>query len=144
MNDFQRANDESIDSLRMSDRELLALLAQMDSRTKKTEEDSRSEPRSTLRVNTRVPIVLEYPSGQIVTHLVVTRNISRTGLAFLDGMFCYPGSPCRVVLTTTNGERLEVPGRVIRCGLVGGRVHEAAVLFDEPIDPAQFLLKNVA
>lgn len=74
------------------------------------------------------------PNGMSVRHAVVTRNLSRWGIAFVHGQFVYPDSICEMTVPTLNKEMYAVRGKVVRCRHVEGIVHEVSVIFDEPIE----------
>lgn len=75
---------------------------------------------------------------------VLPVDISEGGCNVLLGMFVYPGTRCVMELRSPDGERLLTPGRVVRCTLVRGRVHEAGVQFDANINIESFSCKPAA
>lgn len=79
------------------------------------------------------------PAGPPVNYSIVTRNLSRWGIAFLHGQFVYPESTCEMMIPKLDGEIVKVKGAVKRCRHVKGIIHEVSVVFDQPIDLSQFV-----
>lgn len=77
---------------------------------------------------------------ELVTYLVPTRNIGRTGISLLIGNVVHTGSPCQLHLITIRNNWQSVTGKVVNCRYIQGSacVHEVSVAFDRPIDPASF------
>lgn len=75
---------------------------------------------------------------------VLPVDISEGGCNVLLGLFVYPGTRCVMELRSPDGERLLTPGRVVRCTLVRGRVHEAGVQFDTRINIDSFSARPAA
>ena len=84
-------------------------------------------------------IVVTHPGGGQRTVEVVTRNLSRGGLSFLNNGFLHLGTPCELQLVTANNAWVDVQATVVRCRYVAGRVHEISLRFDEPVDDSQFV-----
>jgi hypothetical protein len=72
-------------------------------------------------------------------YLVFARDLSAQGMSLLHGVFVAPDTRCRLTIRTLDKEPMQLPGLIRRCRLVGGRVHELGVKFDQPIDPRTFL-----
>lgn len=72
-------------------------------------------------------------------HVVVPRNLSSGGMAFLLGGFMYTGTKCHVTLKGLDGKAHGINGRVVRCQHVRGHLHDIGVAFDAPIKPREFL-----
>lgn len=71
--------------------------------------------------------------------LACSRNLSASGLSLLHGGFVYTNTRCLVSLTTLTNELEHLKGRVARCRLVRGQIHELGIHFDETIDPRAFV-----
>jgi hypothetical protein len=72
-------------------------------------------------------------------YLVFARDLSSQGVSVLHGVFVAPNTRCLLTIRTLDKEPMQLPGLIRRCRLVGGRVHELGVKFDQPIDPRSFL-----
>lgn len=70
---------------------------------------------------------------------VFARDLSSQGVSLLHGVFVAPNTRCLLTIKTLDKEPMQLPALVRRCRLVGGRVHELGVKFDQPIDPRSFL-----
>lgn len=71
-------------------------------------------------------------------YLVPTRNLSKTGVAFLHGGFIHSGTECVMHLITRDGAWQSVPGQVVRCRFVESNIHEVGVQFTDPIELSKF------
>lgn len=80
------------------------------------------------------------PSG--VHHLVVPRNLSRNGLAFIHGRFVYPDIRCAFAMPQLAGGHVGLTGKILRCRHLSGIAHEVTVLFDDSIDLPLFVRMN--
>jgi len=83
--------------------------------------------------------IYENTTQQPHRFMALTRNLSATGISVLHGGFVYQDSECELMLRTVDGERVKIPGTVVHCRLVKGRVHELGVRFDDQIDPSCFV-----
>ena len=70
---------------------------------------------------------------------VFARDMSSQGVSLLHGVFVAPNTRCLLTIKTLDREPMQIPSLVRRCRLVGGRVHELGIKFDQPIDPRSFL-----
>lgn len=132
-------NQQFVDTLRMSEKDQQGILDSLNGRGGDLQSnDNRSEDR--LAYSTRgVLVQMRHPGGSVATYMVRPRNLSRGGIAFLHGSFCYTGTACTLTLRTLENETARVRGKVVRCTLVQGSVHEVAVQFEEPIEVYQFV-----
>ncbi|MHC5114273.1 MAG: response regulator [Planctomycetota bacterium] len=85
-----------------------------------------------------IPLSIEQPQGGHSYCFVFGRWISPTRICVLTGRFTHEGSPCRMVLTRSTGDRMLVQGRVSACRLVESPCHELEVELREEIDPLLF------
>jgi DNA-binding response OmpR family regulator len=126
--------------LRRTDDQINALLDSLDAReARQVRRESRASPRISYRVR---GMVVAFPqAGRDELRLAVpSRNVSRDGVAFLNGTFVYPGTRCRVSLVTVHDHVENVEGVVVRCRYLegSGSIYEVGVRFDHPIDVALF------
>ncbi len=70
---------------------------------------------------------------------VIPMNLSETGFGFLHGMFLHPGTPCDMMLMALSGSIEIVRGKVVRCELVRGKVHQVGLQFTKTIDLTSFI-----
>lgn len=101
-------------------------------------DESRQDPRLAYRAGGLI-VQMHHPGGSCVNYLVRPRNLSTSGMGFLHGAFCYSGTPCHLTLHDAQQKRRRLKGRVVRCQLIEGLIHEVGVQFDEPIEIEQFV-----
>ena len=131
-------NERGFDSVRLGRLERERLLNALEQPTHRgPTHQKRMFQRVTFR-QTNVPITVESYGGSLMRFRVCARNISKGGMGFLHGGFLHPGNPCDVVLTTLDGERQVISGKIAQCRFVTGRLHEVGVKFVHPINPALF------
>lgn len=94
--------------------------------------------RKSHRTRTSVFIV-EQPGGGQGAFRAPTRKLGPTGVTLLHGGFFHPETSCKVSLINNVGQEILLAGKVASCGHVAGRVHRVAVMFNEKIDPGQFI-----
>lgn len=136
----EQSNERVIDALRLTDRDRESIVESM-------EQQSQNFGGKNLRRDMRIPytlvksisITVHHPGGSVIVYQVVPRTISRTGFGILHGNFIYPGTQVELPLTSVNGQSVRLWGKVVRCRLVRGRVHEVGVRFDRPIKLADYL-----
>lgn len=105
--------------------------------------DCRRTPRYRYRVKTLVMHMQQQGFSAPVSYLVVGRNISSLGLAFLHGGYVHTNTRCLAQLITSYGTWNDVACSVIRCRYLDGNVHEVVVRFDEEINPAVYCSEAV-
>jgi CheY-like chemotaxis protein len=86
-----------------------------------------------------VTLTLHGRHGEQQRYLTCSRNLSATGISVIHGGFIYDGTACTITLPTLTGELDNLRGRVVRCRLVRGALHELGISFDGPIDPRCFV-----
>jgi hypothetical protein len=128
------------DLLRLTEVEKRAALELLDRRAlAEPGRASRTAPRHKLVEQDK--IIVEFgQADSLVTAYVVPRDVSEGGVSFLHGVFVYSGTACVTLLRTRDKETMLVPGKVVRCTHVTGRVHEVGVKFDSRIDVAPFFM----
>jgi hypothetical protein len=68
----------------------------------------------------------------ISAFIVAPIDLSDTGIGFLHGSFLYPGTRCAISLKADDGTLLTAAGKVVRCRMVRGHVHDVGVRFEIP------------
>lgn len=122
-----------IETLRFSDRDREELLESVETASVKPVQDDRRR----LRVQyTQAKAVLSLFSetGAATKFVVMPRNLSRLGVAFVHGRFMFPDTRCEVMIQKLDQKWEAVAGVIKSCRHVQGMVHEIAVVFDEAID----------
>jgi hypothetical protein len=66
----------------------------------------------------------------LLAFFVAPIDLSDTGIGFLHGSFLYPGTRCAVSLKAEDGTLLTAAGKVARCRMVRGHVHDVGVRFE--------------
>lgn len=133
------SHENLIDTLRITESQRQSILEALNRRSKAYQ--SRD-----MRIDDRLPyqdhlliVELHHPGGSCGKYRVQPVNISSNGLAMLHGSFCYTGTPAIAYLKQTDGRIMLVKGKIVRCHLIEGRVHEIGILFHEPIQLSDFL-----
>lgn len=140
MTEPRHTTERSLDTLRISEREALALLAQMDQQTESVDQaERRGGDRRTYRQVVEMVAQIVHPGGGTQNYLVRARNLSATGLGFLHGSFLHNHTGVILLMRTLAGQTVRVPGKVVRCRFLSGKVHEIGVRFAKPIDPQAFV-----
>jgi len=106
--------------------------------------ENRREDRLPFRPVGGLGVRLIQGQGTHVDLLVVPRNISQNGLAFLHGNYVHLSNQCVVNLQNAYGEVREIRGVVVRCAHVSGQVHEVGVQFNEPLLDANDFISSEA
>ena len=127
--------DGGIDTLRLSEEKLRAVLQDLGHQRRRDE-------RLQYHVLEGLEMRLADPDSGLAHYRIYPVNISRGGLSFLHGTFTYPGTPCTVLLKTTDGKEVVTSGVTIRCRCLDGRVHEVAVEFDTLVDVSKFVVTH--
>lgn len=124
--------------LRLDDEVLNRILDELEEASREyVGSNKRKDPRYPYR-HKAIPVEMTLPDGEVLSYRVPSRNLSRSGLAFLHGGYVYAGTRCRIQLTTLHNNWQNVDGVVVWCRYVEGRVHDIGVKFDNPIDVATF------
>ena len=127
--------DGALDTLRLSEEKLRAVLQDLGHQRRRDE-------RLQYHVLEGLEMRLADPDSGLAHYRIYPVNISRGGLSFLHGTFTYPGTPCTVLLKTTDGKKVVTPGVAIRCRCLDGRVHQVAVEFDILVDVSKFVVTH--
>ncbi len=128
------------DILRLTPGERRALVEALNNRPNNEEaRKNRKGDRYPYLVPEGIAVDLRRDHTPLGKFLVIPRNLSVGGLAFLHGAFVYPGCLCIAQLKARDGQLHEVPGGIVRCRTVHGRIHEVAVAFHKPIEIDNFV-----
>jgi CheY-like chemotaxis protein len=127
-------------SLGLSDRQLEALTAAMDSKGAGHDQRRRFVrlPFRKLTVDMRI----NHPGGTAITFPVACRNVSCGGMSILHNTYLYPNSTCVVMLPRVKGGVAAIPGVIVRCAHVQGMVHEVSIRFDKQIQAEEFVERD--
>jgi hypothetical protein len=118
-----------VDSLRLNDRELAAVLA-------RSNDGAESPQQGALGRNEDLPRTLVricHERGNCTTFLVKPRRVHDHGMIFLHGSYVHKGALCAVLVRTAEGAPAQIPAAVFRCRHLSGRVHEVTAVFDAPV-----------
>jgi CheY-like chemotaxis protein len=130
-----------VNLLRLDERQRAEVLRRLDpggSAGRARDHERRREPRWIFR-RSDVVVELEQPGGSLSRFLVLARNLSANGLAFIHGGFVYSGTRGQVLLPRVEGPSQLVGIAVVGCRHVDGPLHEVRVQFAEAIQPREFL-----
>lgn len=131
---------EPIDTLRISDRDWMALVTAIETQSASSRSNEKRSSRSPrYRSLSTVVVRLQHPGGTEGAYKVRSRNLSPEGMAFIHGSFIYPKSPVTAILSTKTGQLVSVNGKIARCAHVTGKFHEIGVRFDQPIFVEEFV-----
>lgn len=140
MNNNNRYQIDALDTMRLQPRERELLLNQLKNPRKASPaSERRSSERLPYHIVDGIKITIDHPGGSEGTYLIQPVDLSSTGLRFLHGCYIYQDSRCNVELVTADGESFLVSGKIIWCSHNQRNIHEAALQFDNPIDPQLFL-----
>jgi len=124
-------------TIRLPVEQIARILDEMDGATVNVP-STRRDSRYRYRLDEIVVLMQQPGHSTPMAFIVPTRNISARGLAFLHGGFVHPGTVVVVQLVTTRGAAQNVVGVVRRCRYIQSNVHEVAIQFRSPVDPAVF------
>ena len=124
-----------VDTIRMSDRDLLRLLAAVDAQHAGGHGGAGHAGILKAPVNLPRVLVQVTDAGTHASHifLVKLRNIHEHGLVFIHGAFIYENSRCNVLLRSTDSKPVQLHATVVRCNYIAGRLYEVAAAFKQPI-----------
>jgi len=129
-------------TIRLDEERIHKLLDGLDATSGAAPQERRSS-RYKYRVKTLVVYMQQPGFAAPIPYLVIGRNISANGLAFLHGGYVHTQTRCVVQLATSYGTWDDVPATVVRCRYLEANVHEVAVCFDHPINPAAYCAEAV-
>ncbi|MEM1354898.1 MAG: response regulator [Planctomycetota bacterium] len=135
---MQSTDKHAIETLRVSDRDRSRLIDQVESASSKTVQDDRRRLRVSF-TQSKAVLSVYTETGAATRFVVMTRNLSRMGVAIVHGRFIFPETKCEVMLQSLDHQWVPVPGVVRSCRHVQGMVHEVAVVFDQAIHLPSFV-----
>lgn len=130
--------NSSINTLRLGQHDLHALLEQFDQSQTVNNHPDREFVRWSYRVMA-VDLIIEQSAGSKVTLPVATRNISKGGISILHSAYIHEGTPCVINLKLPGKVTQSIPGKVVRCAHATGRVHEVGIAFSAQISTKDLL-----
>ncbi|MBL4697908.1 MAG: response regulator [Phycisphaerales bacterium] len=130
--------NNQMNTLHLGQHELRKLLEKFDSEQSNVSNPDREFVRWSFRVGA-VELTIEHGNGGKVTIPVATRNISRGGMSILHTSFVHLKSPCEVTLKLPGGNSQIIPGKIVRCNHLQGRIHEVGIAFNEQISTKELL-----
>lgn len=127
-----------MDTLRMSERDLLRVLGQLAGAA--TDSPRGAENSCTVVANypRAVMRLRDQTTGAWTTYLVKPRTIHEHGMTFLHGSYVHRGVRSDVLLRDATGQAAQLGGTVAMCRHVCGRIHEVVTTFERPIDLRSF------
>ncbi|MEM7683064.1 MAG: PilZ domain-containing protein [Planctomycetota bacterium] len=114
---------------------------QQDSAVVPVGQDKRAEERYSAYNLGQVRLVHGQWSPDSPGLVVQVRDLSRHGLGVLHLNFVHVGAEMSVGLPTRSGGVEPVSAKVMRCVYLRKGLHEVGLKFDEPLDPAKFLIE---
>ena len=137
---------DALDILKLSDHEWRQLADELDREAAQNPEimAKREHERVPYRNMVRVLIGVNHPGGNHARFLVRTRDISARGIGFFHGGYLHPGSRCYMLLGARDKGLVKIPGTIMRCEHLRGRIHQIGIRFDEVIDVNDFLLFSMS
>ena len=136
---------EFTNSVKLSDAERFSLLSRLDESAKAEEKrlhtwgcNRRADERLAYRVN-NVAMLVVHPAGSVSRVLVCARNLSAGGLGVLHGGFLHPGTECRILLASLDGNHVVHKARVVSSRHLRGRLHEIGMQFHTRINVDQYI-----
>ena len=116
--------------------EMRSLLDHLDSLRREPLLESRDGVRSGCR-GVAMFVTLEDNGAADTSHLVPMRNISRSGVCFLDRRSVPDGTLCRVNIRLEQSAWLKRKGHVVRSRAVSPEAFELGVVFDQSLSEAE-------
>lgn len=137
------SNDTQIlDTLHLSDAQWRELAGKLQQSTPPPADTTEKRRHKRVEYLGRIGIAVRTYEKDWAKFMVLTRDLSCSGLGFVHGGFLYTGSECRIVLKAKDEEILCVNGVVKRCRLIQGTLHDIGVEFSGPIDANLFVDSN--
>ncbi len=127
-----------IKTIPLADAEVDGILDSLDNQEDNPPPSSRVDKRFPLRLKRCVIHIKQPGDASTSTYLVHTRNISKSGVAFLHGGYLHGGTRITIQLITTRGSWSDVEGEVVRCRFVEGRIHEVGARFERHVHPSDY------
>jgi DNA-binding response OmpR family regulator len=133
--------EEHLNLVRLTGEQREALFRRLDGGEiigRPSESERRNERRWSFR-REGVSLTVEHPDGSVSRFLILARNLSANGMAFIHGRFVHPTTRCYVRLHDAVGDEQVVNGQVLECRHLEGALHEVRVSFEGQIEPAEYV-----
>lgn len=121
--------DKCIQSIRLSDQQVSAVLNLLDSKEESSQQELRRFKRTSFRTRKVLLHVLDGHHGLESSFRVVARNLSMDGLGFIHGQMLPPGKRVLVQIPRKGTDLLNVLAKVAHCRHVKGMIHEVGLKF---------------
>jgi len=132
-------NQNPIDSLRLSPREVESLLDRLQSRQLALHgPERRKHPRVFFTQIQGIELQVSHPGGSTMTYLVLPLNLSSQGMCFLHGTFLHTGTRVEASVPDVHGFAHILTGTVIQCTHFQSRIHQVGIRFDQAIAVNRF------
>jgi hypothetical protein len=128
-----------ISGIRLSDRERAALGKAMGIHSGN---ERRRHRRYMLPREFTLVVRVQQPGGTRALFSVTPRDMSLSGIGFFHASYIHPGTQCIMMMRTLKGQGVSIPGTVVRCRHVSGRIHEVGALFEKEIDVEAFVVPD--
>jgi hypothetical protein len=125
----------NVSGVRLSERERGALVAAMKAHHGA---ERRRHERHLLPQSFALLVRIQHPGGTAATLSVTARDLSVSGVGFFHTSYIHPGTPAVFIMKRLGGEAVSVPGAIMRCRHVSGRVHEVGAVFDAEVRVEEF------
>ena len=125
----------NVSEVRLSERERGALVAAMKAHHGS---ERRRHERHLLPQSFALLVRIQHPGGTATTLSVTARDLSMSGVGFFHTSYIHPGTPAVFIMKRLGGEAVPVPGAIMRCRHVSGRVHEVGAVFDAEVRIEEF------
>lgn len=133
--------DSPVDCVRLSEPLRRQLLSDLEEAARSGNHDEAANRRFNRHDfhGRHVTLTLIPSQGSEQRFVTISRNLSATGASVIHGGFVYDNTRVRLTLPTLTDEIEHIKGRVVRCRLVRGALHELGIEFDRAIDPRLFV-----
>lgn len=145
------ASTSAQDTMRLTPQQVRSIFEALDRREAGGGDgkDRRKHERKSFSALKPVPFEVHEQGRPANKFLVIPRDLSASGISVLHGVFLSPGTRCTIVLTSANNGEIRVPGVVMRCQHIAGRVHEVGIKFEaaqdqstQPVSGANWAAKS--
>lgn len=123
-----------VEPLKLTDQEHARLVANCH-----RADERRSHTRHPAPPGFRVLVRFDTGSAASLAVLVPVSDMSAGGIGLLHSSYICPGARCVVSMLSVDREAIAVRGQVTHCEFIAGRTHIVGVMFDSPVEPADFI-----
>lgn len=128
----------ALNSLRLDDRVLNAVLNKLDDGAGVSGESKRTYVRWPFR-HASIDVTMIHPGGSRAAVPMACRNLSCGGIGLLHSAYAHPGTPVELRLPHPFRGSVPVSGTITCCRHRGGLLHEIGVKFDRAINVRDFV-----